>query len=91
MECGTSLPKKVRRGTIDSVHLLNAAFKLLLDESVLGPPPMEMMAMKRREKPASTGLRHLPPVRVVPAIARPHAPGVLPSDYGQELFPDFAG
>ena len=47
--------------------------------------------MKRREKPASTGLRHLPPVRVVPAIARPHAPGVLPSDYGQELFPDFAG
>lgn len=47
--------------------------------------------MKRREKPAITGLRHLPPVRGVPATARPHAPGVLPPDYGQALFPDFAG
>lgn len=90
MECGTSLPKKVRRDTIESVHLMNATFKLLLDESVLGPPSMEMMAMKRREKPASTGLRHLPPARGVPATARPHAPGVLPPDYGQALFPDFA-
>lgn len=47
--------------------------------------------MKRREKPANAGLRHLPPARGVPATARPYAPGVLPPDYGQALFPDFAG
>jgi hypothetical protein len=50
-----------------------------------------MMAMKRGEKPANAGLRHLPTARGVPATARPYAPGVLPPDYGQALFPDFAG
>jgi hypothetical protein len=91
MECGTSLPKRVRRDTMKSVHPVNATFKLLLGGSVLGPPSMEMMAMKRREKPANIGLRHLPPLRYVPATARPHALAVLPPDYGQALFPDFAG
>jgi hypothetical protein len=100
MNCGTSLPKNVRRATIESVHPVNAAFKmcrknrtfkLLAGESVLGPPSMEMMAMKRREKPANTRLRHLPPLPGVPATARPLALYVLPPHYEQALFPDFAG
>jgi len=52
---------------------------------------MEMMAMKRREKPANTRLRHLPPLPGVPATARPLALYVLPPHYEQALFPDFAG
>ena len=47
--------------------------------------------MKRREKPANAGFRHLPPLRDVPATARPHALSALPPDYEQALFPDFAG
>ncbi|MEO5317341.1 hypothetical protein PV761_01940 [Arthrobacter sp. CC3] len=69
----------------------NMTFKLLAGESVLGPPSMEMMAMKRREKPANTRLRHLPPLPGVPATARPLALYVLPPHYEQALFPDFAG
>ena len=70
---------------------MNATFKLILGESVLGPPSIEMMAMKRREKPANTGLLQLPPLPGVPATARPHALYVLPPHYEQALFPDFAG
>lgn len=52
---------------------------------------MEMMAVKRRGKPANTGLRHLPPLPGVPSTARTTALYVLPPHYEQALFPDFAG
>lgn len=67
MEGSASLPKNVKRDAIKRVHKMNATFTLL-GEAILEPPLMEMMAMKRREKPA-----------------------VLPPDYEQALFPDFAG
>lgn len=47
--------------------------------------------MKRREKPTNTGLRHLSPRLGAPTTARPPALAVLPPDYEQTLFPDFAG